>query len=1508
MANELDVGSIVLQIRANAHGLQQGMKTLMDSLGVAEVETAKAGASIDTSTRKMTKSVQDSSAAQAAAYAAVAAAATKTFMIVVNAIDAGIRASERYKASMIGLSSVAQGIGLGTDRVQQELDGLVDSFFDASAAATSLKNLLSRGYSLEQATNTIKRLKDTAAFGRQANLSLAEAVQTATEGLKNENSILVDNAGVTKNVAKMWEEYARKIGVATTSLTQAQKVEAEYQGIIHETQYQVGDLAKASDTLSGAQAEAARNSLLLSEAFGDAMTPAVKILTESQNELLSSITNIVRSSPGFVAGLTSTGIAITGLMVVTKVAQAFKAFNANLQAAAGGVTIFGVAMKSAFPLLAGFAVALGVLTGALTSAAKAREEEARKAEEAANKERERIRGIEKEADTLKTLYTRYEELAGKQNRSIQESNELAELQNKLKTQYGISADALDGLAGSYHNTAEAARKLYKEQLKQLSGDRKAAVASAQAAMDNTRVRQLERIIELQDEHNKVLALFKDEDAKGWQANESLLDNYLEKLVQIQKELDNLGNSTGIDTRGLAITAGDFGKAAKEALSALSPADTKEYEDAFANLIRTSMDKAALEAEIGGARVNDKVKTVLDGVFFDYAKGQDYAIFDIDGFVDQYAQALNSAELSPAIKAMEDLNTRIMAGGQISDAEIPAIQKYYEQLEDYAAKTSQAMGGDMRYFEAIMAALAPAFAAVTPQINAVEEATVKLQETIRSTRIGELISDDAAEAQKAYDDIIKANEELEKQIRTTGEDISKETSIIEALELIKQSMTDVAIVSEELLSAAKDNLEQYGVAIPETMQAADESIINHKAEIQSLQYDSQTAYEAMIMQIQLLEGALLNLHNSGQGESAQAAKLEALIAKLKEAEAYAEQVAQKGFEIPVKVTTDEIDMSRFEAGLESAEDASKRLQGALDKAEKEAKQLNTELSKKINLANRVAEVQRIADAQLAGKASAEEWAFAQREAAEILRYTGDSAVEMSQIAAIALQRIQAELQKIGVDATTAGNLIARISTIAASTPSLNINVSPAIRAINALASVWNALAGSFLGRLMGLKKIGISGGYSGGGSSRGGSVSQPTTSPFKLALDALVHDVKMGRLSLEAELRKLESIRWLAQDIDERRDIDERIYEKRNEIREKAIQDNYDYIDHMKAINRMTAEQEKAFLENMVNLYSTMTLEEQREYKEKLHDATQRSIDESFNWDMALLDHKKNMGELTLEQEIANLERIKKTHELSSENLMAIEERLYSVRNQMRDENLAKEKSSIQEAYGVLTAALKKRMTIERDAQVKAIDDRISALDELTKAENEAARVDDFQRQLREKQRLLSVTKSARKRRELTEEIEKMQADEELRQKQLAREAEKDSLQAQKKAIQERYASLMSEENIRQEALRMVMSNNLQAMTDLIASYGDAWKDAGAKLAEYLTEGIAGKSAPIIRTINRLNEALQSTVYEQLTTLKFPSATNLGGITINMNGLTVREDADIDRLADAFYKKVLAAGR
>ena len=157
------------------------------------------------------------------------------------------------------MDSVAQAHGIGSAAMEGALAGVTDEFFSAAAAATAFKNLLSRGYTLDQATNTIRRLKDAAAFGRQASYGLADAVVSATEGIKNENSVLVDNAGVTKNVAKMWEDYAKARGVATASLTQGQKVEAEYLGIMEETKAQMGDLGKLSEGL-GAQAEAANQS------------------------------------------------------------------------------------------------------------------------------------------------------------------------------------------------------------------------------------------------------------------------------------------------------------------------------------------------------------------------------------------------------------------------------------------------------------------------------------------------------------------------------------------------------------------------------------------------------------------------------------------------------------------------------------------------------------------------------------------------------------------------------------------------------------------------------------------------------------------------------------------------------------------------------------------------------------------------------------------------------------------------------------------------------------------------------------------------------------------------------------------------------------------------------------------------------------------------------------------------------------------------------------------------
>lgn len=159
----------------------------------SEEEKAAARAAAEAE-RQAANEAKENASAQAAAHAAMAAAAVKAFDIIRTAVNAATATYNEYEAAVKGLSSISAGKGIDTSELEKSLASVTDAMFDATAAAASFKNLLSRGYSLDQATNTILRLKDAAAFGRQANYSLADAVKTATEGIKNENSILVNAA------------------------------------------------------------------------------------------------------------------------------------------------------------------------------------------------------------------------------------------------------------------------------------------------------------------------------------------------------------------------------------------------------------------------------------------------------------------------------------------------------------------------------------------------------------------------------------------------------------------------------------------------------------------------------------------------------------------------------------------------------------------------------------------------------------------------------------------------------------------------------------------------------------------------------------------------------------------------------------------------------------------------------------------------------------------------------------------------------------------------------------------------------------------------------------------------------------------------------------------------------------------------------------------------------------------------------------------------------------------
>lgn len=230
-------------------------------------------------------------------------------LVSLGAIGAFVRSSiqefNKAEAGFRGLEAVANRSGIGIGRAMEEAAVLAaDGLISLQDAQKALQNLIARGYSIDQASETISRLKDSAVSGRAAHLSLAEAVVTATEGLKNENSILVDNAGVTKNVSVLWKEYAVQIGKSVTDLTQAEKVQAEYNGILRETAAFTGAAEDASGTLQGRMAQLESQTKAVKAQLGQQLVP---VMLEFNKLGLGLVENVLKP---FIFFGQSAGIAI----------------------------------------------------------------------------------------------------------------------------------------------------------------------------------------------------------------------------------------------------------------------------------------------------------------------------------------------------------------------------------------------------------------------------------------------------------------------------------------------------------------------------------------------------------------------------------------------------------------------------------------------------------------------------------------------------------------------------------------------------------------------------------------------------------------------------------------------------------------------------------------------------------------------------------------------------------------------------------------------------------------------------------------------------------------------------------------------------------------------------------------------------------------------------------------------------------------------------------------------
>lgn len=209
-------------------------------------------------------------------------------------------AAERQNAFK-GLESISVFKGVDPAEAKRTVENLrlvKAGVVGTSDAVVGLRNLLATGFSLPQAAVLMERFSDAAAFGKQAALSYGDALKSAAEGVKNQNSVLVDNIGVTKNLSVILKERGYELEDLSDKVKGQSALLALYNGLVEETQAQVGDADKLTQGWTGSISALSTAKEKLYAAIGDIITrnPSLIAVVNLATEAISGQTAAVGQS------------------------------------------------------------------------------------------------------------------------------------------------------------------------------------------------------------------------------------------------------------------------------------------------------------------------------------------------------------------------------------------------------------------------------------------------------------------------------------------------------------------------------------------------------------------------------------------------------------------------------------------------------------------------------------------------------------------------------------------------------------------------------------------------------------------------------------------------------------------------------------------------------------------------------------------------------------------------------------------------------------------------------------------------------------------------------------------------------------------------------------------------------------------------------------------------------------------------------------------------------------
>lgn len=371
MAKETQIGNLVIDLQIKTAALEKGLNAAKSKLKELEQENEQ---------------IKNSNKGVDASFVAMAVGITASLAKIKSAVDDGIQKYNQYTNQMKALQKTSIATGNSFSEVKKAVEDVNSlKLMDESDVTTATKNLLTYGFTVKQASDTLKVLQDAAVGNRQANYTLSEAVRVTTEGIRMENSVLSDAAGVQKNLAKMYEEYAKSIGKTTNNLTQAEKVQAVYNGIMAEASMFTGSAQEMAEGYQGTQAQLNASTLELSRTFGESMTSSLNEVNKMWLGLTKGLNSFIKDNKSATAGVVSfvavMGTAVVSIGAVIKVAQ-------SLKTAVDLLNISATTLKTTMGIAFGASIVIAGIAAIKTAV-----DEQKQAQEKLNEVTERYRQI-----------------------------------------------------------------------------------------------------------------------------------------------------------------------------------------------------------------------------------------------------------------------------------------------------------------------------------------------------------------------------------------------------------------------------------------------------------------------------------------------------------------------------------------------------------------------------------------------------------------------------------------------------------------------------------------------------------------------------------------------------------------------------------------------------------------------------------------------------------------------------------------------------------------------------------------------------------------------------------------------------------------------------------------------------------------------------------------------------------------------------------------------------------